>query len=135
MICNLKGLSICVNISSWIHAYIDFSMYRQIQTDPLEISWGLSVSVSWTPCVKILKCFYPHLDDFDHDAIQESIICRDKLIKRFKIWYWNASIYWYRYASINGSKGGSIFVKILSFPVYRKIDVCMTSWQYIDAYR
>ena len=53
----------------------------------------------------------------------------------FKIWYRYASIYWYRYASINGSRGGSIFVKILNFLVDRKIDVCMTSWQYIDAYR
>ena len=32
------GLSTRVNISSLSHAYIDFSMYRQIQTDLLEIS-------------------------------------------------------------------------------------------------
>ena len=52
-----KDLSIRVNISSWSHADIDLSIYRQIQTDLLEISWGISVSASWTPCVKILKCF------------------------------------------------------------------------------
>ena len=33
------------------------------------------------PASRSWKCFYPHLDDFDHDAIQESIVCLDKSIK------------------------------------------------------
>ena len=128
-----KGLSIRVNISSGSHWFFYV---------PPNSNWPFG-NFMRDVCISILNPLRQVLEVFLSTSWRLRSWCNPGIYRlsgpinknRFKIWYRYASIYWYRYASINGSRGGSIFVKILNFPVHRKIDVCMTSWRYIDAYR